>query len=280
MSEPLKPPYIEKIDRHGPMRRLDRRWRLHPRPHRRGVHQLRPALPLPLHPAERVLDRPRGRTTTSGSSSSIICWSSTGSWRKGMPYDKAIVEADRAERRERRRAGDLQQADPATARSCPTARTSTSGCGRSWRTASASGSSTAGWCAASSTSTSPPAATTTSTSSCRRTRSGSTTTSKRPSAATCCCTSCTSATAWPPAGPTARPTPNRAASNTTAAIIPTSCTTPWRPRAGPDRLFRDTPAVQRNRERTNPVGSGRPFVLDIARREGIVRNVRRRRIER
>ena len=53
---------------------------------------------------------------------------------KGMPYDQALVEADRAERRERRRAGDVQKLTGA-ARSCPTATKSTSGCGRSSKAA-------------------------------------------------------------------------------------------------------------------------------------------------
>jgi hypothetical protein len=46
---------------------------------------------------------------------------------------------------------------------------------------------------------------------------------------------CTSATAWRQDGPTAKLTRNQAIWNINAVIIPTSCMTPLRPKAGLDK---------------------------------------------
>ncbi len=59
---------------------------------------------------------------------------------KGMPYADALTRADEAERRERRRAGDLAQSDPPGPAPCPTPPRSRNACGRSSRTACVSGS--------------------------------------------------------------------------------------------------------------------------------------------
>ena len=66
---------------------------------------------------------------------------------KGMPYEKALVEADRAERKERRRAGDVRRLTQ-HGQNCLMDVKCTSECGRSLRTALRDGSSMGTLCIA------------------------------------------------------------------------------------------------------------------------------------
>ena len=91
---------------------------------------------------------------------------------KGVPYDKALAAAEQAERKERRRAGDVKRLDPTRAKIARKVRTSTRSYGKSLATASAFGLLMGVWYAACSTLNSLRAAMTMYTNSCRRMRSG------------------------------------------------------------------------------------------------------------
>ena len=150
---------------------------------------------------------------------------------KGVPYEKAIEEADRVERRERRRAGDLsrmtmhgrQLPDPVQVHE------------RLWKKLEngiSAGLSMAVWFAACSISILRPADTTTFMNLCRKTRSGLIMISSSRSTATFFCTSFTNAIEWLPAGLTAGRTPNPVCLKAAVVITPTSCMMPSPRRAG------------------------------------------------
>ena len=108
MPESLKPPYIEKIDRHGPIDiwvvdgayirgHIDEEFTNF------GQHYRYPY--IPLH--EFWLDREAHADERHFFVDHLLA--EYRLMAKGMPYDQAIVAADRVERSERRRAGDVRR---------------------------------------------------------------------------------------------------------------------------------------------------------------------------
>jgi len=108
MTESPRPPYIEKIDRHGPIDiwivdgayirgHIDEEFTNF------GQHYRYPY--IPLH--EFWLDREAHTDERHFFVDHLL--SEHQLMAKGMPYDQAIVVADRVERRERRRAGDVKK---------------------------------------------------------------------------------------------------------------------------------------------------------------------------